>query len=602
MCGILGSTDITNQTLFESALQTLAHRGPNGRGVYYDGEDRVALGHTRLSIIDLSERGRQPLSNEDGTIWLTFNGEIYNFQKLRRELLQAGHQFRSETDSEVIVHAYEQWGDDCVLKFDGMFAFAIWDSSRKRIFLARDRAGIKPLFIRAQNDSFSFASEPRALLALHKSAIHWKSVGQTLQYGYSTGTDTVWENIRRLSPGHVATYDLNSRLYKERCYWNLPRPDQSLTLRDIESELPKLLENAISKQLVSDVPIGVFLSGGIDSSLVSGIACKKVDRLQSFTLGFRNSSNSEHEEAAGTAKILGTKHLMQWHDEIAGNALQEVFDAYDEPLMSRSLLPTFLVCRHAASHCRVMLSGDGGDEVFGGYRWYRQMQSRPAWYGMLLKLRGFLRAVHLQPAWPASCASWDEYYRLIRNPLYANADLQGLFPRLGGTLISGGEGDLFKRLREPSNGYIRQWQLADWKSFLVDDNLMRVDRASMYHGMEVRVPLLDETLVQFVLSIPEAILFDSSKGSKWLLRDQLTSWAPDAILNRRKTGFSGAPTQFYENQYMEKIVRDGVLASSGLLDVDYLTKSLEKPGTSVDRWSLFVLENWAQRWMPHASA
>ena len=378
---------------FERMVDTLATRGPDGTGVRLLDDDRVAVGHTRLSIIDLSEAGLQPLPNEDETTWLVFNGEIYNYRELRNELIGAGHRFRSQTDSEVVVHAYEEWGDDCVHRLRGIFAFAIWDGARRRLFAARDRLGVKPLYLWRHRDGLVLASQPRAILAHpgFRPEVDRTAFQHYLAYGYVPRDLSIYAGVCKIPAGHrIAVEDTSLRVDR---YWE---PRYRPEIRDpVEAaELIRLkLAEAVEMQLVSDVPIGFFLSGGIDSTSVAAIAASLCEEVPpSFTIGFDDADSDERAYARLAAARIGCPaHERALTLDDALDLLPAYVRAYDEPFYDHSAIPSLAVSELARSHgVVVVLSGDGGDEVFGGYTWYDAFLDAPrvpTWRRLARRLR-----------------------------------------------------------------------------------------------------------------------------------------------------------------------------------------------------------------------
>ena len=588
----------------EAAL-TLRHRGPDGFGEWASG-DRVAyLAHCRLAIIDLSEAGRQPLANGDGSLQLTFNGEIYNFQELRRELIAAGHHFKSQTDSEVIVHGYAEWGDEVVTRLRGIFAFGLWDDARRRLLLARDRIGVKPMFYAIHGSELSFASETRALLPILHSArqINVDAMFQFLRNSYVTGAHTIWQGISRLPPATTLVFDADHGTATMHRYWEPGSTDASWTEQAAAEELQQLLAESVSEELVSDVPVGVFLSGGIDSSLVTAFAAKASPSIDSFFVDFAGWQGSERDDAQAAAEHFGTRHHVSTIDEESmylGDPVhaRQLFSAFDEPIGDPAIAPTWQLARRMRQHVTVALSGDGGDELFGGYGWYRQVGATPrrklAWN--VEKVR---RAVGIGRDWPEGCADQHEYYHFLQSPSFTRSEFQMLFPQWASRIQTLQAGITGAVRQGGDTGDQRYWQGLDFRTYLVDNNLARVDRASMAHGLEVRVPLLDHRIVELATSLPEKLV-SAQGGGKPLLRSIAGSLMTEALQSKPKQGFSFPMERLVQEADMTKALTHGALIGGGLLDgggFGRWSSEGRRSNHSYKLWLLFVLEGWARQWL-----
>jgi asparagine synthase (glutamine-hydrolysing) len=601
MCGIYGVIGLADPTELESHARKLSHRGPDGFGSYFDSGSLTYLAHCRLSIIDLSERGAQPMSNEDGTLWLTFNGEIYNYKALRRELAGRGHVFKSQTDSEVIIHAYEEWGIQCVELFNGMFALALWDQKQRRLFLARDRFGIKPIYFSQMGDKFVFASEPKAMLGLpfYQKRIHFPAFLCYMIYGYVAGADSIWEGIHRLMPGHYLVYEADTRQMKLGRYWELTTEQSPWQLDEALDRFEELMDESAKGCLLSDVPVGIFLSGGVDSSCVTSFAAKASPHINTYCIGFEGWDMNESATARKTAQLMGTTHLEETVSVRNFEGLAKVFDYFDEPLADNSIFPTYLVSQFARQTSTVALSGDGGDEQFGGYNWYEEIEGS----GLLKKL-----AYQLGPMFQLLGAGRTELgrrsnhleqYRRFVCPSFTLEDLKALLPDLPQDLMPNDETFLFSSYFKPGLGRYKRWQYIDAFTFLTENNLMKVDRASMAHSLEVRVPLLDHRMAEFAFSLQDDLCVRNGV-KKYILRQFLERKGVQHLVDRPKQGF-GCPVEFFWPwAQMADSVRDGELVRSGFLDRKAVTKILENRGAynwSVKCWTLAVLEKWYKIWV-----
>jgi asparagine synthase (glutamine-hydrolysing) len=589
MCGIIGEVrfdgNVRRQS-FTRMVGELAARGPDASGIQYLSNDRLALGHQRLSVIDLTDSAAQPMANEDETVWLVFNGEIYNYRGLRRQLLRDGHTFKSQSDSEAILHAYEQWGEDCVSRLRGMFAFAIWDDRRGQLFLARDHLGIKPLYYWRTNTCFVFASQPRAILQHpdFSRSIDQAALSSYLAYRYVPGELAIFEGMRKLPAGSQLTVAKDR--FESRRFWKVSYNPKTMHLEDALVDIEQQLRRSIEDQLVSDVPVGIWLSGGIDSSTIAAVATNKVGDLPCFTIGFDDAYSDERKFARNAADWLG----CQIHEEVitatdAVKLLPEIIDAYDEPFFDHSAIPTYAVSKLSRKHgIKVALSGDGGDELFAGYLWY------DAFFDGRGRVRKLLD--YLNP-----------------NSRSTKAILKNLF-RLTGFMDGQSQDRLLCRSQKfdhlallekhynPNVPLITALQMIDVNTFLVDDVLTKVDRASMACGVEVRVPFLDVDLVETAFSVSHDLVY-GGKERKFLLKHAVSNLLGPDILTARKKGFS-VPLAVWMRRGLDKLVHvfvpDGILVNAGILEQRNVQAILEQGDTKL-YWLLFSLEMWARRWI-----
>ena len=549
MCGISGiiyseQNRPVDPSLLKAMGDAIAHRGPDAEGYWI--EPGIGLVHRRLSIIDL-EGGKQPIGNEDGSIQVVFNGEIYNYQSLRRGLEAQGHRFRTNSDTEVLVHLYEEMGDRLVERLRGMFAFALWDRTKRRLFLARDRLGLKPLYIYRDAEMLLFGSELKAILAYPgvDRQVDPAAIECYLALGMVAGDRSIFRQIEKLKPAHVLSVDHDQLSRVPRRYWQLRiEPDDRLTVDDWQEAIRHKLEETTRLHLIADVPVGAFLSGGIDSSIIVALSAGATQGpLQTFSIGFAEERYSELPYAREIANRFGTRHSEQIVTPDAASLVDELTRYYDEPFADSSAIPTYLVSRLASKHVKVVLSGDGGDEAFGGYSRYTHDLKEAA---LRRRLPGWLRRSvlkHLAQVWPK--ADWLPRplraktmltnLSLAPGPAYANTltlcrpPLRRLLigPELRYQLNGNDPGqpiwESFSRASsaDPLAGMIA----ADTDVILPDDFLVKVDRASMAHGLEVRPPLVDHELMELAARIP----------SRWKVHNGETKW----IL---KQAFQGRPS------------------------------------------------------------
>jgi asparagine synthase (glutamine-hydrolysing) len=601
MCGIFGAWPAANPALLERCARRLTHRGPDGFGSYIDAEHGVFLALCRLAVIDLSDRGKQPMCNEDGSVWITFNGEIYNYREIRQQLIQLGHTFRSDTDTETIVHGYEEWGMGCLERLRGMFAFCIWDTKRQTLTLARDRLGIKPLYYCDQQDRIAFASEIKALMAVPwvERSVSFSGLCQFLQHGYVSGPQSIWNGVLQLPPGHYLNVNLARGTRELTRYWELSGETQHWEEDAAIARLEELLASSVSEHLISDVPVGVFLSGGLDSSTITSYAAPLSPRINTYSIGFEGWEGNELSAARKVADHYGTTH----HEGIITRArfpeLRNVYAAFEQPLADSSVLPTHLLSELARESSTVALSGDGGDELFGGYNWYEAVQPTPR-KRMSWMAESARRALSLGKPWPYGCANQFEQFGLLTCPSFALAEITTLFPQLAGANAHPPDVDaLFRPFTRPDLEPIKRWQNVDVNAFLVDDNLLRVDRCSMAHSLEVRVPLLDHRLAEFAFSLPDDLRIRRGE-KKYLLKRVLQHKFPAGVLDRPKQGFSFPVDRFWPIDEMLDEVRNGTMRRTGFIDAGALDGILADRSQSNWRlklWMLAVLERWASHWV-----
>jgi asparagine synthase (glutamine-hydrolysing) len=624
MCGICGILHLNGRPVDPGLLRrmtaVLRHRGPDDEGFFV--ENGLGLGFRRLSIIDLTG-GHQPMSNEDQTVTVVFNGEIYNFVELRTDLQHQGHTFRTSSDTEVIVHGFEAWDDDVVHHLNGMFAFAVWDRRRRKLLLARDRLGIKPLFYALKSDTLAFASEIKSLLLLpgFDQAVSDRGVFEYFSHHFIPGSGTIYQNIQKLKPGALLT--VADRQVKIRTYWrSVVAPDPERTLKDWCQELRQRLRDAVRLQLVADVPLGVFLSGGLDSSAVTaamaGLGRKEI---RTFNVSFEVAKYDETRFAELVSQHLGTAHETFQITAEATDLLPKLLWHLDEPLADATIIPTYLLSGATRRRVKVALSGEGGDELFGGYTHYQGMQLN-RWLSVLPRWcrRGLAAGTRHLPTGGSPRLGYLEH-RLERIastslfPLFQGYTRKVAFftPEEQQRLFSQ---DFQRQVADlpylphfwaipqayPELDPIAQANLADLSVFLPDSLLVKVDRMSMACSLEVRVPLLDHTLVEFALTIPIDL---KVKGmhTKHLLREALAPWLPPSILNRPKRGFN-PPVEFWLQHHLMEYAREyhlmETLTATGyfnLATVQEMAEAHVRGQRDFGRqlWALLVFAIWWRR-------
>ena len=626
MCGILGLVTFagrhSSEGQFHNALMQLEQRGPDDHGTFHqlsDSRFQLSLGQTRLSILDLSEAGHQPMINSLTDTVCVYNGEIYNFKEIRDRLREVGYQFHSECDTEVVSVSYDEYQAEFLQKFVGMFALCLFDQKRRRLLLARDRLGIKPLYYYWDGQRFAFSSEIAALVALPalELEICQTAVHHLLRYGYIPGEMSIYKNVHKLRPGHRMMLDLDRPDIRKEQYWSAldyyRNPDSYRTEGEVIESLTDEIGKAVSRRLISDVPIGAFLSGGIDSSLVVALMQEASSRpVQTFTIGFSEPDFDEAPAAREIARYLGTDHTELYIDEVT---VQEIAKTtaqhFDEPFADSSAVPTLALSRMTRDHVTVALSGDGGDELFwgynnylpAGYRQYEKLRSVP------LPIRRMLGAI-LKAVPSASMRSkgfqiqfrdFVEYY--LKNH---RIKLQAHYPNLHAVARDGEDvlDSMCRKTVEQLDGKPRDILMGamDLHAYLPDDILTKVDRASMSVGLEARVPILDHNVVQLAAGIP--VEFKTKDGQlKYLLRNVLSKYVPQDLWDRPKKGF-GIPISRWLRTSLKSWAEDELFAGDSRLlewiDKKELSRVFDdhqagKADNKLLIWACIQLAGWDRR-------
>lgn len=624
MCGICGIFELDPEAVVDGTLlkrmnQTLVHRGPDDEGAYVNGP--VGLAMRRLSIIDLAG-GRQPITNEDQSLWIVFNGEIYNYPELMAELVARGHLFKTRSDTEVILHLYEEMGEDCVTRLNGMFAIAIWDSRRHCLFLARDRLGIKPLFYSFEpKGRLIFGSEIKAVLAASVSREpDYQALYDYLSLMYVPSPATAYAAIRKVPPGHTLTCTPDGLQLGQ--YWDIPLPEsgeETPSTQDYEEEILFLVETAIRRQMIADVQVGALLSGGLDSTTVAAVMARKLQiPLRTFTAAFDHASYDESEEARLVAETLGTAHLDEVVRPDMIESIPDLLNFFDEPFSDYSCIPTFLVSKMAARHVKVVLTGDGGDEVFAGYpthtayrvsrvfrmipRWIREGLINPLVMALPTsmdrisfdyKAKRFVTGADLpleQGHYWWKVIFNEQEKRLLCTQEFVDKELRDTFEVFNACFWTA-------RHAHPLNRLL----YVDAKTFLLDDNLAKVDRMTMANSLEARVPLLDHELLERLATVPPRI---KSRGlqTKRLLRRAVRNLLPPPIRRGKKKGFT-PPLPYWIKDELRPFLMDYLSSSrirgTGLLNATYCRTLLEEhirgeKDHNRQIWTILALVCWLE--------
>ena len=628
MCGICGivkfdSADAVNPELLGAMTSALEHRGPDDQGYFHDGS--AGLGHRRLSIIDLGG-GQQPIFNEDRSATIVFNGEIYNYAALTKDLKARGHQFRTHSDTETILHSYEEYGEDCVDSLRGMFSFAIWDRRRRRLFVARDRLGIKPLYYYCGKTFLAFASELKSLLQIPEVPRQLDPVALDLYLSlrYVPGPRTMFKDIWKLQPGHLLTLE-ESKL-RIRQYWDIPvEAPQELSFKAALEKFRGLLEESVRLRLIAEVPLGVFLSGGLDSSAILAVMSKITgrQRIKTFSVGYAATTPEEEQSNEFDYARIAANAFDAEHHEYRVNS-QEFCDAIpklvwylDEPLADPSCIPLYFISKLAREHITVVLSGEGADETMAGYGLYRKML-------LLERLRNSVGPLGHKLA--AGAASWipaaavSRYLQMASLPLEQRYNgisraflpdtkqaLLGRDDRLG---MRDGLREHFAPYWSAANGSsaLSRMLYVDTKVWLADDILLKADKMTMAHGLELRVPFLDHKLVEFTAGLPPEFKLRGRWG-KVLLREAMSGILPQTILSRAKKGFP-VPTEQWLRGPLKGYVRDTLLSADSACreyfnagTIERLLRENESGSTNRHQeiWTLLVFESWHRSFLePHS--
>lgn len=620
MCGIAGiifENARSSENLLLKIRDTMSHRGPDGAGVWWSADGFVGLAHRRLAIIDLSPAGHQPMGDVRGTVQVVFNGEIYNYKELREELQIAGEVFRSESDTEVILAAYRAWDTNCLSRLNGMFAFALYDLQKRRIFIARDRAGEKPLFYVHANRRFLFSSELKGLMAdlELRRKLEPRALEFYLTYGYVPGDRCILQGVNKLPPAHAMTYDIAADSVRTWRYWKLPDPvsETQAPVDELVDKLHQLLQDSVNRQLVADVPVGVLLSGGIDSSLVTALAVKNsTNRIKTYAVGFPgHGAYDETPYARIVAEHFGTEHTELVAEPATVELLPELARQYDEPMCDSSMIPTYILSKLIRKHCTVALGGDGGDELFGGYpqySWVQRQQRMRRYIPRPLRAMIGTAATRLFPVGYRGRNYVMGFASNVENSIahvnlffdrHARCSLlhRDLLPDLNDNSAP----ESFKKeLCDRSRGLPGEAMAVDFMSYLPEDILVKVDRASMLASLEVRAPWLDYRIIEFAFSRVPNNMRASETEQKILPRYLAAKLLPKQLDLKRKQGFSLPLKDWFKGDWGRFIVDTLTGSDASIFDktaVGKLIANQQRGCSNTERlFALTLFELWRREY------
>ncbi len=634
MCGITGFIDFkkrSSQETLENMARAVAHRGPDGQGIFYTANTSsaaIGLGHRRLSIIDLSAAANQPM-HYDG-LHLIFNGEIYNYEEIRQELIRKGHQFNTHSDTEVILHSWRQWGEAAIQQWHGMFAMALYDEKNNELICIRDRAGVKPCFYYWQDDLFLFGSELKSLIAHPKfrKEINVAAAASFLQYGYVSYPYCIYSNTFKIKPGYLLRLNLQTKEIKTTQYWNVydayNKPKLSISLHEAINETEKILQKAFQYRMVADVPVGVFLSGGYDSSCVTALLQKNsTEKIKTFTIGTEDDALNEAPYAKQIAAHLGTDHMEYYCTfKEALNIIPELPYYYDEPFADSSAIPTILVSRLARKRVTVALSADAGDEIFAGYNRYDYIQR----YGRKISsLPSPIRKMAVAAMENISSESipyfrnkqnfhsrYDKLKNLLGDPspsellknlsqVFSQKEINQLFPMTIQPLVTAHSSmELFNADEDP----LSYMMAIDYQTYMVDDILQKVDRATMSVSLEGREPFLDQDIIEWAAQLPSDYKYHN-KEKKFILRQIVHKYIPKQIMERSKMGF-GIPVENWLLNELKPLVLEYLSESNlkehGLFNVSFVRNTVNdffsgRKEKHLKVWYLLMFQMWYKRWI-----
>jgi len=620
MCGIVGILDHRKKIdkfLLAAMSDSLKYRGPDDSGIWINEEKNMGMGHRRLSIIDLSRAGRQPMTDYSKKICITYNGEIYNFKEIKKELIGKGYKFISKTDTEVIINAYKEWGIKCLKKFNGMFSFGIYDDKNKKIFIARDRVGKKPLYYAQYNEKFIFSSELKSILCDSEFPldIDYRALNFYLTFGYISFDFTIFKFARKLPPAHMMIYDINSRKIEIARYWDVPEPDdRKYKEEELLEELEYLLKDAVRLRLISDVPVGAFLSGGLDSSLIVSMMANIADKeVKTFSVGFKNKKYNELPYAKIVADYFGTTHTEFIVEPDKFNIIDDLAKHIDEPFADSSMIPTYYVSKMTGDYVKVALSGDGGDELFGGYSSYiatlgnyYKNKFLPQYLRKLIskcsenlpdKIIGKRELIRLKYDFYGAFIDRisHRYFKDVYRKKLLNGETLGILSdkynepeEIINNILSTSKRDLLNTL-----------EYTDFINYLPGDILTKVDRMGMKVSLEVRCPFLDYRIVEFAFKKVRGKYKIKGKASKYLLKKLGKKILPSNLDVNRKWGFAVPLSDWFRND-LKVYVHDKLLSRGSIFfDKAYISNLLDEHMAGIEHsariFTLLIFFLWHEK-------
>ena len=589
MCGIVGQikkNGIVDQGIFLKMVKSLEHRGPDGEGVFVSEDGKRALGHRRLSFLDLSSSGKQPMSNSDSTVWVSFNGEIYNYLELREEL-SSDYLFVTKSDTEVILAAYQKWGNDFIAHLNGMFAIALLDEKKNELLLIRDRFGIKPLYYGVNENEVVFASELKAILASKSFSkmLNNSAIADYFVYRYIPSPKTIWEGVNKIPPANYITIDLKDLSHKMLCYWELSASNTKVELDVLVRETENILKKSVNEHAIADVSIGSFLSGGYDSSALALWMKEGGKPPATFSIGFENWEKSEHYYAKTVAEHLGLKNKAVVATAESLKLLKRMPEVYDEPIADISIVPTYMVSALAREEVKAVFSGEGADEVFGGYTWQHDFFNQTYNKSWLQKAKNIFKPKN----------SVEFYAQSMAMGWFDSSELkQLLHPNLHASIPKDVHWFYRSNFRKELSPF-KAIQHMDIKCFMGELVLTKIDRASMANSLEVRVPFLDHRLFEKIFSVEETNYIDQNQTKKGLF-EMVKDKLPSGILQRKKQGFVGPDSYYMNIDFYRKELENCNLVKFKVIQKEYVD-SLLKESYNWKLWKILIFEKWFTHWV-----
>ncbi|MHA1284703.1 MAG: asparagine synthase (glutamine-hydrolyzing) [Promethearchaeota archaeon] len=587
MCGIVGF-NYSDKNLIKKLIKKISHRGPDDYGFIVD--DEISLGHTRLSIIDLSEKGKQPIRNEDGSLWIVFNGEIYNYKLLRKILQHKGHKFYTNTDTEVIIHAYEEYGLESLKYFNGQFVFCIYDQNKKKLIITRDRFGIKPLYYIHYNNIFIFSSEIKAILSCNiKKEINKTALKEYFTFRYTLSPNTLFKNILKLNPGNYLEYNLKTNELLIKNYYKI-KIDSSMSQfnKPLTKYLFNLIYNSVKLRMIADVPVGSFLSGGIDSSIITGMASRFNEELNTYSVGFENSSELKYAKIVSDYFNTNHNELIIYDDDVLVNISKMIYHM-EEPIGDPGFFPTFLISKLASKYNKVVLAGEGGDEIFGGYDKYKIMLYGK-YFSPIIPKFNYKNEIIKRVSNISKFNDKKGYINIIQVFNQGELKEMAIESHLSVNFWLN-KGDLYQKM-----------QYFDIHTLMPEDFFMKADKMSSAFGLEERVPYMDHRLVEFAINLPLKLKLNIW-NEKFILKKTFSNFLPKEIIKRRKRGYNVPIDHWFKNILHDRLISLLETNKHNYYNKKYVYKLLNQIKRTRDNykrnfylaqklWTIYVFEEW----------